>query len=225
MLSGQSDNATASTQDASQATDQSTNDQSGATDATQQQQQDADTTNAAEKPAEGAKAEGDKADGDDKKPEGAPDEYEDFSAPDGVAIDADALTEFKGLAKELNLSQTDAQKVVDLGPKLMEKWQSKNAEAISTAVAQWEKDTIADQEIGGDKLKENLAVAKTALKTFGSEQLAKLLHESGLGNHPEIIRAFYRVGKATSEDGFVGGKRESAKTNDAKSFYPNSNMK
>ena len=68
-------------------------------------------------------------------------------------------------------------------------------------------------------------VAKKALETFGTPELRTLLNESGMGNNPEVIRAFYRVGKAISEDKFVSGKATPADANDARSLYPNSNLK
>lgn len=152
-----------------------------------------------------------------------PDEYEDFKAPDGVTLDVETSTEFKALAKELGLSQAKAQQVADLGPKLMEKWQAKQAEQMSEQVAKWATDTQADKEIGGDKLPENLAVAKKALDTFGSPELKSLLDQSGLGNHPEIIRMLHKAGKAISEDGVVKGQATKPAGDGAKSMYPNSN--
>lgn len=152
-----------------------------------------------------------------------PDEYEDFKTPDGVTLDAEAVTEFKALAKELGLSQAKAQQVADLGPKLMDKWQAKQAEVVTETVAKWATDTKADKEIGGDKLPENLAVAKKALEAFGSPALKTLLNESGLGNHPEVIRMLTKAGKAISEDTFVNGQRSAQAQDTAKSMYPNSN--
>lgn len=225
MLTGDQSNNAASSQAA-----EGTGATPPAADAAQQQQAAAQTEG--DKPAgeaaDGAKPEGDKPEGEkaegDKKPEGAPEEYEDFAVAEGVALDAEAITEFKGLAKELGLSQADAQKVVDLGPKMLEKWQAKHAEAITTTVAKWAEDARADKEIGGDKLNENLAVAKKALDAFGTPELKTLLNESGLGNHPELIRLLHKAGKAISEDGYVGGKRDGAGNGGAKSFYSNSNM-
>jgi hypothetical protein len=58
---------------------------------------------------------------------------------------------------------------------------------------------------------------------FGTPELRTLLNESGLGNHPEVIRMMYRAGKAISEDRFVapsaGGPTGSKDF--AKSLYPN----
>jgi hypothetical protein len=181
-----------------------------------QAQGDAATPPADAKPdgqADGAK------DGD--KPTGAPENYEDFKAPEGAALDAEVATEFKGLAKELNLSQDAAQKVADLGGKLAQKWAGQQTEAIQKAQAEWINGTKTDKEIGGDQLPANLAVAKKALDTFGTPELRTLLNESGLGNHPEIIRAFYRAGKAISEDRVLtGGATQPVKT-PAKTLFPN----
>lgn len=165
-------------------------------------QQQASTTDAAttEEPAT------EKAEGEEKPAEKvAPEKYE-FKAPEGVELDTELLGEFEGIARELNLTQEDAQKVADIGAKLAQKFQTKQAEVVQEARTEWAKQTTADKEIGGDKLAENIAVAEKALATFGSPELRALLKESGLGNHPEVVRAFVRVGKAISEDGLVVGR-------------------
>ncbi|MCV5473515.1 peptidase, partial [Escherichia coli] len=71
-----------------------------------------------DKSQEGEKKEGDqpaeKKEGD--KPEGAPEKYE-FQAAEGVELDADALKDFEPVARELNLTNEQAQKLVDAYPK------------------------------------------------------------------------------------------------------------
>jgi hypothetical protein len=99
----------------------------------------------------------------------------------------------------------------------------RHAEVLTQAKAQWVEGARSDKEFGGEKLTENLAVAKRALDTFGTPELRTLLNESGLGNHPEIIRAFFRAGKAISEDKFVtagSGSPKGAK-DAANALYPN----
>ncbi|MEI6907818.1 peptidase, partial [Klebsiella pneumoniae] len=41
---------------------------------------------------------------------------------------------------------------------------------------------------------------------FGTPELKEYLNGTGLGNHPELVKAFIKVGKAMSEDGMVTGK-------------------
>ena len=148
----------------------------------------------------------------------APEKYE-FKAPDGQQFDPEVLKAYEGVARELGLSQEGAQKVLDaVAPKLQEQQQA----IIDKAQAQWAESSKADKEFGGEKLKANLAVAKKALDKFGTPELRKLLDDSGLGNHPELIRAFYRAGKAISEDGFVSGSaRSSPNADPAKRLFPN----
>ena len=72
----------------------------------------------------------------------------------------------------------------------------------------WLDQSSSDKEFGGERLDANLAVAKTALDKFGTPELKQLMNQTGLGNHPELIRFFYRAGKAISEDTYVGGHKE-----------------
>lgn len=183
---------------------------------TAQQQQATEGQNTEGQQAEGAKTEGEQA-----KPEGAPEKYE-FQAPEGQKFDDTVLGAYSEIAKELNLPQDAAQKVLDKVAPVIQARQAEQIEAVRTA---WAESAKTDKEFGGDKLPENLATAKKALDTFGTPELKKLLNESGLGNNPEVIRAFYRAGKAISEDKFVGGKGAPPDANDARSLYPNSNLK
>lgn len=149
-----------------------------------------------------------KGEGDDKgkTPEGAPESYEDFTTPDDIKLDAELATELKTLAKELNLPQSQAQKVADLGAKLAQKMQANQAEVLKAAREQWATEVRADKEIGGEAFEANLATAKKAVDQFVSPELKTMLNETGLGNHPELIRTFVKIGKAIKEDGFVGGR-------------------
>ncbi len=178
------------------------------------QQQQASTEQATEsQSAEGGEAKG-------KEAEGAPEAYE-FKAPDGQEFDAGFVGEFSEVAKELNLPQEAAQKMLDrIAPALA----NKQAAAIERVKNEWAEASKADKDFGGDKLTETLSLAKKALDQFGSPELRTFLNQSGLGNHPEIIRAFYRAGKAISEDRVVTGQGGAAAQNDARKLYAASNM-
>nr|DAN93720.1 MAG TPA: putative protease [Caudoviricetes sp.] len=147
-----------------------------------------------------------------------PERYE-FSAADGREYDAEVLAAFEDVAREAGLSNEKANLVLGRMSEMLEARQQSQLEA---ARALWLDEVRADREIGGGKLPENLAVAKRALQAFGSAELTELLNRSGLGNHPEVIRMFYRAGRALSEDGMVNGNKGEALT--AQSFYGNSNM-
>lgn len=152
-----------------------------------------------------------KAEGDSDKPQGAPESYE-FKAPEGIVLDDAVIGEFSTVAKELGLTQDAAQTIVEkLAPKIAERTAAQQAEAFANYRAELAKQAKTDKEFGGDKFDANSAVAKKALDAFGTPELSKLLNESGLGDHPEVIRAFYRAGKAISQDGFVPGGMQPTK--------------
>ncbi|MFV8917572.1 peptidase [Serratia fonticola] len=145
----------------------------------------------------------------DEKPV-VPEKYE-FKAPEGVEqLDPQALAVFEPIAKELGLSQEQAQKLVDIYPQI----QQQQAEAWSKQVTDWGDQVKADKEIGGDKLTASVGQAQKALDQFGTPALREYLEQSGLGNHPELVRAFAKVGKMMSEDKIIvpnqGGQRSAA---------------
>jgi hypothetical protein len=144
----------------------------------------------------------------------------DLKMPDGVELDQAATTEFTAIAKELKLDQAAAQKLADIGAKMAQRQAQAHAQLVET----WTEQVKTDKEIGGDKLAENLGVARKAIDTFGSPELKALLNSSGLGNHPEVVKLAFKVGKAISEDRFVSGSPKGNTTNDpAKKLFPNMN--
>ena len=143
---------------------------------------------------------------DQEAPQGAPETYE-FNTKVADApeeLDPEVITAFGEVAKELDLPQEAAQKVIDKVAPVMQAQQAKMVEQVKV---DWANDAKADQEFGGENLNANLEVAKSSLKAFGTDALKSLLQESGLGNHPEVIRFMYRAGKAISEDAYVGNSQ------------------
>ena len=153
------------------------------------------------------------------KAEGAPEDYT-FTAPEGTELNEAVLADFKALAKEHKLPQDVAQKFVDLGVKQAQQVTGHIQEQIASEQARWAESSQTDKEFGGDKLGENMAVAKKALDAFGSPELSKFLLDSKLGDHPEVIRAFYRVGKAISEDKLVPGGVKPPAGDSLSKMYP-----
>lgn len=178
----------------------------GAGEGSQEQQAAANQQAEGQKPADG-------------KPAGAPENYE-FNVPEGYDANGELFGKFKETAKELNLTQEQAQKLIDLDLQRF----SGQSELLERTRNEWAEQSKNDKEFGGDKLAENLALSKKALDTFGTPELKTLLNESGLGNHPELIRLMVRAGKAISEDRFVTGGQGSPQTGDARKLYSASNM-
>lgn len=167
---------------------------------------------------ETAKAEAGKTEGETKakaeEAKAAPAEYADFKLPDGVTPNAELLTEAKAVFKELGLTQEAAQKLIDFQVAKELAAMEKGANAFQGRIDSWAEAVKSDKELGGDAMPERLSVAKKALDAFASPELTKLLNRPtpenpdglGLGDNPEMIRLFYRVGKALSEDKLVTSK-------------------
>ena len=151
---------------------------------------------AAEAPAP-APTEGNKA----EQPPGAPEKYE-FAAPDGVHLGDSVLSKFSEAAKAANLPQDAAQRILsEVAPAIV----AEQAAALESIGKEWAEASRADKEIGGEKFDENLGIAKQAMTKFATPELTKLLVDTQLGNHPEVLRLFHRIGKAISEDKVIPG--------------------
>lgn len=154
----------------------------------------------------------------DNKPEGAPEKYE-FTAGEGVELDAEALKDFEPVARELNLTNEQAQKLVDAySTKILPLVQKQQAEAWQKQTEGWAEAVKADKEIGGANLTSSISSAQRALEIFGDADLKQYLNETGLGNHPALVKAFVKVGKAMSEDNMITGK-ESGQRSAAEVLY------
>ena len=130
------------------------------------------------------------------------DEYQDeddgpfkLAAPDGT--DQKVVEAFATAAKDADLSQAQAQQLLDeMAPILAKRQQDQ----ISSVKQGWRDASTADQEYGGKDLKNNLVFARKALDKFDplpkggkTTALRSLLED--LGDHPEILRFLIRVGK------------------------------
>lgn len=138
-----------------------------------------------------------------KESEGAPDKYEDFTLPEGYEPDVDTLDSFKDFAKSKNLSQDEAQQLIDLQTKNLEDNFTKLQDEWKNIQKEWREDSEKDKEFGGTAFNENLGLAKKALDEFGNKELAEALEVTGMGNHPELIRFLVNVGKKMAEDGVL----------------------
>ena len=191
----------------------------------------------AEQPAEEASAgeeeesktllSGDEGEGDGEDASVVPDEYE-FSPPEGVEFDPEKLEGFSDTAKDLKLTQDQYQRLVEYDIERSAAALQEMSTQFSERIADWADEAKADKELGGEDLDKNLGLAKQAIDTFGSPQLAKLIDAPsadnpdglGLGNHPEVIRLFYRVGRAISESDLVTGDTKVEGRDSLEKMYP-----
>jgi hypothetical protein len=135
---------------------------------------------------------------------GAPEKYTDFKLPDGLKFDPALVEPFNAVAKELGLSQDGAQKIVDLQAQSVKAEIDARLDGFNKQVEGWGE---ASKKLFGTDFEKQFGLAAKAVERFGDADLKTLLRESGLGNHPSIIKAFNKIGAMMSEDQPVDGRR------------------
>lgn len=160
----------------------------------------------------------DKAPTDDKKVEEkpadkkVPDKYN-LKLPDKSTLQPNILEAVSATARELGLpDDASAQKVVDFAEKILKSHLDAMGEAVAPGgtewtknVDGWEADALADKEIGGspEALSASAKRAQRVLKTFFGPAVSQMLHNTGFGSHPEVLRAFNKIAKVLGEDKLV----------------------
>lgn len=157
-----------------------------------------------------------------KELHGAPEQYGDFTMPDGVEVDKAKLEQISPVFKKLDLSQKGAQELVDFYAKTVAETQSANAEAWKAVREGWKAELKTDKEIGGEKYDAQVGLAKKALAHFGTRELQDYLDTYGGGDNPEVVRFLARVGSIITEDTVKFGKAavQAAPADPAAAMYP-----
>ena len=170
-------------------------------------------------------------DGDEKSKEEAeqvaPEQYEEFKAPEGLSYDDQFMGTFKDVAKELNLSQKQAQHLLDKCAPVLAQRQVEQIKAVSD---QWVERTKSDKEIGGTNWTRAASDIARVRDRFGVNADGKMdpdiaeFMSTPIGNHPGLLKLLARVGRAFGEADFpVGGTTPNKKPLAA--LYNNSNLK
>lgn len=132
------------------------------------------------------------------QPQGAPEKY-DFSLPEGYQADPAVMDKFQGIARELNLTQEQAQKLVALDAERLAASGEAQKAQFAQQVEAWVGELKNDQTFGGANFDGNVKVAQKAMADFGTPELKQMLETSGLGSHPEVVRLFHRIGQQLGE--------------------------
>ncbi len=146
---------------------------------------------------------------------------EDIAFPDGVEVDQTIQEEFLKFANDSKFTKEQTQGLVDLQTKLYQA----QAEQHQAKLAGWVSEVKSDKELvgdTGDKLDENLALAKKGMEALKVDGLSEYLDSSGEGSNPIFVRMFTRIGKTISEDSFKTGGvgKEVKEKSAADTLYP-----
>lgn len=183
--------------------------------------------------AQGEVAEGATTDDADKAPvvaDAAPEAYDTtaWTMPEGVEFDAEGFAAVEPTLRELNLSQDQAGKLMGAyAEKIVPMIQQRTIEQFDNNAAELKanlaRDLMADPEVGGKKLDESKAMAAKAIAHFipkaeQRSEFSTFLNESGLGNHPLLMRLVAGAGRTLSEATTMAGTSASELTA-AEKFY------
>lgn len=155
-----------------------------------------------------------------------PEKYELKLAKESV-LDAAYVSKLEAEAKAEGLSNEQAQARLTRDESLKGAFVQEQKELIATKVKAWVQECEADKEIGGKDFKQNVELAKRALNRFADDKFKVDLEKTGLGNNPDLLRVFLRVGKMMSEDQLVEGKSFTPKATSTREsrLYPTMNKK
>lgn len=150
----------------------------------------------------------------------------DIKFAEGLNLPPELAKDFEAYAKEHKLDAKGAQSAADLASKAVESFAETHVGQIKELYTQWATNSRGDKEFGGDTFDANMNVANKALDEFGTPELKKVLTDTGLGNHPEVIRAFYKMGKLISQDSVasaISAARAEGPKTQAQRMYSGSN--
>lgn len=140
-------------------------------------------------------------------------------ALEGFTLDPALLESADPLLRQAGLSNEAANALLPVARTIMDRTQETLLRQIEDAAATqkkaWYDAFVTDPEIGGARRSESEHLAARALDALGyadGHPFRRALDDSGFGNHPDMIRAFRRLGEMLGEDatfvrpGVSGGK-------------------
>ncbi len=132
---------------------------------------------------------------------GVPEEVDKYSVNGSDSLDKEFFDDFRKTAHGAGILPDQAQKVFDwyvrsaeeAGKRDEDKFTSNQKESLHKLQQEW-----------GGAYDEKIKRAQAAVGHFGDDKLVSFLDDSGLGNNPNLIKAFSKIGDSLSEDQFKG---------------------
>ena len=141
------------------------------------------------------------------KPAGAPETYADFVIPEGATVDKAAINAATPIFKELGLSQDQAQKLVDLYPKLTGDIVKANNDAYNAMREGWVSELKADKDIGSrlDHVSAEIGKLKARMPAEMQASFNEAMNLTGAGDHPAVVKMLFEFTKLVNEGSHVAG--------------------
>ena len=146
----------------------------------------------------------------------APENYTDYTMPEGIKVDPMLISKFNPIFKECNLTQDQAQKLVSAQAEEIAAYQ-KNMQSTFDG---WKAES---QKLLGSTPEKSLALTAKVFDSFdGGKDVRTLLEQTHLGDHPTMVKFFKALGESMVEDNFVPGSSagQQSQKSPAKIMYP-----
>lgn len=124
--------------------------------------------------------------------------------PEGFQQDDARLKTMQEKAFALGITKQQFAGLVRADAEVVEELTKTGQTAQEAQRAEWQSQI---KEKLGAAFEQDLNLAKSAVMSFGGEELRTLLNESGLGDHPAMVTAFAAIGRAVAEDEVIGRGR------------------
>jgi len=111
-------------------------------------------------------------------------------------FDEGALNEFKGVAHNIGLNQSQVDALIEYQAGAIQHELSNEPASLQ---AQAEETTSTLKQEWGIDYDKNLRAAKRALQVYGDDEIMDLMNTSA-GNHPAVVKLFARLGSEVTED-------------------------
>ena len=129
-------------------------------------------------------------------------DYSKITLPEGMELDKELVDEFNPLAKEMNLSNGSANKLMSLAVKLAEKNSASFKEAMQQAQVAEKNSYLQmldnDNELkalSSDDYNKYVDVASKGYNAVATKEFKAFLNDKGLTHHPEFIKVFHKIGQ------------------------------
>lgn len=154
----------------------------------------------------------------------APEKY-DLRLPENALLAPSRVDEIALYAKERGLSNEAAQEILNRENEAVDTYQKGQREFLDETRKKWVEEAHSDKEIAGiegNDFDTNCKLAVETIATFDPEgKIMDMMKRSGIGDYPEMIKLFVRIGKAMKDAKLVHSKTQSksGKMSDADVFY------
>ncbi len=134
---------------------------------------------------------------------GRPEDHNGYNLGD---VEPEQTENFRQFAHQLGLNNQQAETIYQA-------YQQDIAERDQVSQQQFEQFEVdnlnALQQEWGDQFNHNLEMARRAFMNFATPEAVQIVEETGMGNHPELLKVFARIGEVLAEDSVLPGTNNS----------------